>query len=268
VKLGWLHDYRLSQRIGGAQLTNAQVIDCAPSWFEVVECYPGQMREADAYVLNNVKLFSPAELQQATAGVYFKFEHDYWDCYGWQRAIIPEILTGARGVVFLSPLHAETFLDKWNVKPRRLALVPSSIDITPFRMLPDYEREGVLWIGEMQPHKGVQHAAAWADHTRTRVDFYGMGPEKPCGEYVQMYGQVAPEDVPALMARYSGFCFFPVWNEPFGRTVAEAVMAGCELHVTEEKIGALSWKWKYRGEWMAAVSDAPVLFWKTIGSWL
>jgi hypothetical protein len=79
---------------------------------------------------------------------------------------------------------------------------------------------------------------------------------------------VPPADVPALLARYETFLFLPEWAEPFGRTVAEAVLAGCRTVLTPERIGALSWGWQTRDEWRAGVAGAPARFWEIIGGWL
>ena len=48
------------------------------------------------------------------------------------------------------------------------------------------------------------------------------------------------QGMPALLARYSTFVYLPMVIEPFGRVVAEAWAAGCEV-ITNELVGARYW---------------------------
>ena len=67
------------------------------------------------------------------------------------------------------------------------------------------------------------------------VDFFGDGPFAPQGPR-----QVPYEAMPALLAQYETFVFLPTVIEPFGRLVAEAWAAGCEI-VTNGQVGARWW---------------------------
>lgn len=269
MKIGWLHDYRLSEYLGGAQLTNAGMVAGAPGWAEVVPCYPGELHEADAYVLNNVKLFTAGELARATAKPYVLFEHDYWDTpQGWQARMIRPVVEGARGVVFMSPLHLGAFLAMHHAIPRQMALCPAAMDVGAFDGLAARgDRAGTVWIGEWQEHKGVRMACEWAAQNGP-VDFYGAGPETPAGPNVRACGRIEPGAVPEMLSHYERCLFLPEWCEPFGRTVAEAVLAGCQLTVAVERIGALSWGWRTGDEWRAALAGAPARFWAIVEGWL
>ena len=265
LRLGWLHDHRLEERPGGAQLNETIMAKAAPCWVEIVRCYPGQMRAADAYVLHNVKFFSRDELEIALSKPYIKIEHDYWNCVQrWQRDWVLPVMNGARAVIFLSPLHRDVWLRRPGMRPQRVFLVPSPLEPEPWLAAARQakERRGVIWLGEFQPHKGVVEACRWAARHEP-VDVYGFGPLHPQGPGVHVRGYLAYKDVPATLARYKRFLFLPRWQEPFGRTVAEAVLAGCEL-ICNANVGALSWGWKTREEWAAAVSEAPQLFWKIV----
>jgi len=269
MRIGWLHDWRLEERPGGAQLTNELMIRAAPPWAEVVRCWPGGMRPADAYILNNVKRFSQEELEAACSRPYVKYEHDYWDCpQPWQREWIGPVYAGARGALFLSPLHRDSFLRLSGVRPKRMACVPSPIDVETFRAARRRagKRRGVVWLGEFQPHKGVMEACRWAARHEP-VDFYGWGPLKPFGPGVRFLGRLPCERVPGVLARYEKLLFLPRWPEPFGRVVAEAKLAGCEL-ICSPNVGALSWGWRTLEEWEEGVGEAPQRFWQVMKEWL
>jgi len=261
VILGWAHDYLLSERLGGAQLTNAEMLRHVPDGIEIVHCLPGKVLGADAYVLNNVKRFSFDELYRMTRRPYVKFEHDYWDTpQRWQRQSVRDVMRNARAVVFLSPLHRQTFQRHWGITLDNAHLVPSAIDATPFYSAP--ERWGTCWLGVYRDHKGVREACAWAEE-HGEVDFYGFGPETPSGPNVCDRGSLEYARVPDVLARYERFLFLPRWHEPFGRTVAEALLSGCQV-VGNDRIGCLSWDWQGVEHLRAAVTTAPVTFWEII----
>jgi glycosyltransferase involved in cell wall biosynthesis len=82
--------------------------------------------------------------------------------------------------------------------------------------------------------KAPQQAAAWGAENGG-VEFFGEGQFGPPGAV-----PVAYERMPELLARYETFVFLPTVLEPFGRLVAEAYAAGCEI-VTNGLVGARQW---------------------------
>lgn len=264
IKIGWAHDYALADRFGGAQLTNETMIEHAPPWAQVVRCYPGRVVKADFYILNNCKFFAEFELVAMMSRPFAKFEHDHWDCpQAWQKPYIRRALEGARGWVFLSPLHAESFQEKHGT-PAEYTIVPSPVDPSDF--YPDKRKRGIVWLGEYASHKGVREAVAWAEDHKTVVSFFGWGHEPPRGPWVIDGGQLPYPLIPATLGEAQALLFLPVWPEAFGRVVAEAIFSGCEI-IGNENIGALSWGLDREGL-AAACYDAPSRFWNAIKGWL
>ena len=261
MKIGWAHDSLTVQ--GGAELTNATMVEAAPPGIKVVPCVPDNVQDADAYILNNIKFFARGELEHMTAVPYVKYEHDYWNCdhQPWQQGWIKPVMEGARAVVFMSPLHREAFTELHEVDLQTIHLVPSPVD--PSRFAPAEQKAGTIWLGQFYSHKGVRDACRWAMQHQEEVTFYGRGPFLPAGPYVRLGGHVSYQDVPEIMGKAARFLFLPKWKEAFGRTVAEAVLSGCEL-VCNENVGALSWGWEGRREWAENLARAPADFWRII----
>jgi glycosyltransferase involved in cell wall biosynthesis len=65
--------------------------------------------------------------------------------------------------------------------------------------------------------------------------------------------------MPALLAQYKTMVFLPVVLEPFGRVVAEAWAAGCEI-VTNGLVGARYWI----EEDPKAIETAGEDFWRVV----
>jgi len=65
--------------------------------------------------------------------------------------------------------------------------------------------------------------------------------------------------MPGLLASYKRFVFLPTVIEPFGRVVAEAWAAGCEV-VTNNLVGAKWWIENNPGALETAAED----FWRVV----
>lgn len=79
---------------------------------------------------------------------------------------------------------------------------------------------------------------------------------KELGQYC---GKVEPENVYKILGEYETFVFLPDDIEPYGRTVIEAWLAGCEL-VINGNVGA-AWWIDHEPD---AVERGSELFWEQI----
>ena len=257
-RLGWLADPE-TDVIGGAELTCRELLRRAPREVKIVPCPPDDVRRGcDAYVVHNVTGY-PADAVEALAQApVVKYVHDVH-----QRGA-PELrdflLAHAAAVIFVSPLQLASF-----PYPTRApaGLMPPAIELGPFRRAArkreGRRRRGTIWIGQMTgAHKGLGNAVRWAQRNGT-VDFYGAGQLRPRGSRVRYHGQVQPEDVPDLMARFKRFLLLPRGVDSCGRTVLEASAAGCEL-VVNERVGAMWWL-RHRPE---EVETGAERFWEVV----
>jgi|GEM_PF-2236274 len=238
-RVGWLADPE-TDVIGGAELTCRELLRRAPRGVKVVPCPPGHVsRGCDLYVVHNVTRYTPDAVEALAPAPVVKYVHDVH-----QRGD-PELrdflLARSATVVFVSPLQLASF-----PYPTRapVLLMPPAIDLGPFRRAAlsrkGRTRRGTIWIGQMTgAHKGLGNAVRWAARNGT-VDFYGAGHLRPRGLNVRYHGQVPPEEVPELMARFKRFLLLPRGVDSCGRTVLEAWAAGCEL-VVNERVGAMWW---------------------------
>jgi glycosyltransferase involved in cell wall biosynthesis len=188
--------------------------------------------EVDVWVVNNCVTYGPEWIERFGDKPVVKYINDAWphgdpDLKRW-------LLDNAR-LVSCSPAHA----DWWRNRGVETEVCPPAMNLQAFRDARQDEREGTVWLGAFTNHaKGIELAVEWAHNTRTPVDFYGSGPLAPReSELVRVHPPVAHEDVPALLGRSERLVFLPTGFEPFGRVVAEAWAAGCEV-VTNELVGA------------------------------
>lgn len=237
MRVGWLCDQHDWQ--GGAELTMEEFRKAAPEDVEIVPCPAGDVKQGlDRYVVGNCVTYREADLGPLRGRKVVKYVNDVW----------PHSQPGVRGwllenaeLVFCSPLHVERF--PWDI-PDDPHLIPPPVDLSEFRKhgghVPKAKRKGTVWIGMAFYGKGIRQAEEWAQENGP-VDFYGGGPMMPKPSAVVVpQGHIPYEGVPDLLAHYKRFLFLPTQIEPFGRTVAEAWAAGCEL-VVNRNCGALYW---------------------------
>lgn len=256
MKVAWLADD--PGYTGGAELTQAEFKAAAPPGVEIVTVAPDQLsriESCDVCVLHNITIY-PAE----TAS-YFenrriaKYLHDLWP-HG-DPTLREAILTSGSALIFCSPLQRRHFPHP--LVARESLLIPPAINLDLFRRhaptpveVTSYGEEGPRWIEPNRENAcwlgsmnfwgaGVTEACEWAEREQTKTYFYGAGPYAPSdSEWVEYRGAVRPQDVPLTLGRYKQMVFLPTAVEPFGRAVAEAWAAGCEL-IVNENVGALHW---------------------------
>lgn len=141
--------------------------------------------------------------------------------------------------LFVSPLHEATVRRLLTGVSFRSAVLRPSLDPTPFlsAQRPADERDiGVLFVGAMRHAKGIAEAVSQPGLVivtpRPQSDV-----EIP--ESVEVHIGLEHSEMPGIFGRARRFFYRGHWPEPFGRTVAEAALAGCLLDV-EGDIGALS----------------------------
>jgi len=226
VKVGWLFDQGAT--VGGAELTQAEFRAAAPDDVEIVDCQPGQIEDCDRYVVHNCVTYDLEDLQRLDGKPVVKYWHDVgpWLQNGVKDWLIENALS-----VCCSPLQADYM-------QLQALVIPPPVDLDRFmdaasRM--NGGRKGAVCVASWRnAGKGQRRVMEWAD-ANGGIDIYGGGYLAPPGSR-----EIAYEGMPALMARYQTFVFLPTVIEPFGRTVAEAWAAGCEI-VTNGLVGARYW---------------------------
>jgi glycosyltransferase involved in cell wall biosynthesis len=238
MNVGWLADH--SDTVGGAELTQQAFRDAAPKGVTVHDCPPeGGWPDVDVYVAHNVTQYAPDVTYafEASSAPVVKYNHDVSPhvnprLRGW-------LLEHARNV-WCSPLQHAHMERVYNV-PLGFNCIPPAMDLDRFRSQSrDTGRTGTVWLGNMLNHgKGLRLAVEWAER-HGPVRFYGDGPLRPEGVNVTDWGPVDYDKVPALLGATRRLLFLPTALEPFGRVVAEAWAAGCEI-ITNNMVGALYW---------------------------
>ena len=227
TRIGWLAD--TADLIGGAELTQHEFRASAPDGVEIVTCPPGGVDPAcDRYVIHNCVLYSVQDLERTGRRPTVKYWHD----------VGPHIKPGVREwldkhavYACCSPIQA----DYMGIAAR---CIPPAVDLSRFEEAAakvNGHRAGAVSVGSWRNFGKAPHRAAEWGASNGGVDFFGGGMFAPPGSR-----EVSYDAMPELLARYRTFVFLPAVIEPFGRLVAEAWAAGCEV-VTNNLVGARYW---------------------------
>lgn len=226
--VGWLVDD--TELTGGAELSQAEFRAAAPDGVEVVDCPAGAVAAGlDRYVVHNCVTYTVGDLEATASARVVKVWHDVGP---WVDPQVRNWLDTFADAVCCSPAQANY------MGLEDAHLIPPPVDLERFRAAAtaSHGRLGACSIGSWHnPGKAPHRVAEWARSKGGRVDFFGDGPFAPEGCQMLAY-----QDVADVLASYHTFVFLPQVIEPFGRTVAEAWAAGCEI-VTNGLVGAAWW---------------------------
>lgn len=239
VKIGWLSDN--PGFVGGAEVSGGELIKAAPADFELVYCPPNKRPplDVDLYCVQNCVQYDQRWIEALILKPVVKSIRDPY--FGGDAVLRNWFLKCADLLIFNSPIQYEKF--GYQVRAKHI-YIPPPVDLSAFRAaaLPPEQRSGNLFVGRVGPTKGAHLVIDWALRNNQPLDLVGQV-EMPYGRLpksIRFLGNVDYEQIPELMGHYERFVFFPQWVESFGRVVAEAWAAGCEL-VVDGDIGALWW---------------------------
>lgn len=175
-------------------------------------------------------------------------------------------LDNAALFIFSSPPQMEDVRRRYPFD-RPTKIMPVPVNLEPFKEAarPMNERQGAVFVGRVDVFKGAPTAIDWAIRTETALTIIGDNRYMKFGQlppWIKIAGQIPYERMPQVLGKAKTYIAVPEWPEAFGRSVAEAWAAGCELRL-EGKIGA---QWWIENEPERLGHEGPVNeFWDAVG---
>ena len=241
---------------GGAELTMEGFAACCPSEVAITD-----IKEAEVVVVGNCVQFNPGLIPSLIDKKVYRYHHDL---ARHEDRVLRAWLDENAEHIFTSPMHRQRYGIQWDHGIRDCPIIPPQIDFELFRPNRQQrrhpERHGVCSVAAWQnPGKGGDLVSAWARDNDVRVDVYGPGAFVPTGSNTVFCGALEPDQLAPVLHQYERMVFLPLAVEPFGRCVAEAWVAGCEL-VVNENVGV---KWFIEND-QDALHTAGKDFWGLI----
>ncbi len=261
IRIGWLKDQ--PGFVGGAEVSWGILMDNAPEWAELIYCEPRKRPpDVDAFIVQNNVQYDARWIEELSLKPVIKQVRDPWAV---GDAILRRwLLDNAQMLIFNSKPHVDFFGFELS---QPYQLIPPPVDVQAYReaALPADERVGNIFVGRVGATKGAHLAIDWALHNNEPLDLYGqMWGQNSYGKLppnIRFHGFRDNAEMPFIMGRAKRLLLFPMWIESFGRVVAEAWAAGCELLVEPvERVGAMWWIENYPEK----IGDGITMFWDAV----
>ncbi len=264
---------------GGAELTDRAAIDACPypvesRTFERLD--PASVAQFDLIVVGNSATATPEHWDAITAtGRHVLFEHDVRICLWrgnfpaspepihrmFQRCRCPhrhlrEVYATSRGVVFLTALQRDAFIDNPFFEEPPSGVIGCSLFGGDFFARVDEARRderrrtGTAIFGAHDRIKGYDEALAHCIRQ-------GLSP--------LVIQNMPPSEVLDVFARSERFVYLPIGLEPAGRMPVEARFLGCDVTVNEHVgVAGEAWWNQPDEEALQFVRRGPQRFWEIV----
>ncbi len=259
MKTIWIHDNKVSDFIGGAELTDSYWITRGRmEGVNVVEISKGdEFVSGDNYIVSNFALINQQWLRELQGKKYTIVIHG--------KPIetnIKDFYKNAQMIVYMSPDHMKV----------NEGLNPSSVWCAPYinhELFTNQNKRRIrskyLYIGNIDYGKGIKETIEFADNTP--IDFYGNGRFDTL-QFIgdQHCGSLEPHEVPDTMNSYETFIWYLPRFGSYGRTLVEAMLCGMKLKINKENFGLFSYDWDFesRDSIIENLEANLVYFWKLI----
>jgi glycosyltransferase involved in cell wall biosynthesis len=260
-RVGFVNDYNSSLYLGGAALVNAYISkSIAGPDLEVVELLVNETRDDwqriesekwDLLIIANIPYVSAERLVSLVQSPvpYILVRHDIVG-FAYTESPATHAMAGLLGVlfsravvsVFVSPIQL-AYYERICAIERKLVL-PPPIDLSAFENLQRPDRSGFLYLGPINPARGIDLAIDYvkSNFPSVPISFYGQDESEELMELIvreghSVSGLVSRNEVPALMNRYSDFIYFPKIIDAFSIKMLEAELCGLRIHALHKNIG-------------------------------
>lgn len=231
--------------VGGAEMTDAALIDGAPDGIDIDLLGPDewdQALNADHIVVTGTDLLTEhamATLATKRPAVFLHHAQTPSPARG-------QLIAAASPLLVHTPAHLQRE-KTWTDVPEHVVQVLSPMD--PAECWIEPKEDHAVWANRMHDLKGPKRAAMYAAQ-------HGM-------DLVQL-SNVPRKDVLAAMAKARWFVHLPVGFESESRATIEAVLSGCEC-ITNDNVGVTSVPgWDDPAHLADLVKQASALWWQAV----
>ena len=280
MKILFISDFTLKQRRGGAQVSNAFVIEEGRKRrHEIVEHHHNSsiidfLTSYDLVINSNLEAISkiaPAKLDYILGmSNCVRLEHD--SC-SYLRDEDREILfTKSKKNFFLSNYHYSFFKDIYGDYFKNVEIIYDPVDTTIFKKEEKEKIYDVVFCGYLHPLKGLNNLIHFARNNPNRnVDVFGWSDENPDTLFkkepnITFKGILEHEKIASIFQQCNAVFHSPVVREPFCRMVGEALLCGVEEIIGDtSKIGSyLEFEKVGYEKFKQGCEEAASLFWEKV----
>jgi glycosyltransferase involved in cell wall biosynthesis len=256
-KILWLADYDLDIAPGGAQRSDKIIIDQGKLLgYNILklnhETYNNliNIHDYDVLITSNLSSLSFRNknlINDISKHKYHvRLEHDSNEYLKQEDRI--KLFGSCAKSIFLSDFHFSFFKEKYGDIFKNVEIVYDPVDFNNFKDLKKEREDKILYAGYMHPLKGSFEffnfvlsnpnqqfvIAGWTDNNILHHLCNSI-------KNVEYLGLVKYEEMPIIYNKYKYMFYDPNLNEPFCRSVAEAILCGMFIMTSKEnRIGCIN----------------------------
>ena len=278
MRVLWVSDYGIKHNKGGAQRSNALIIEEGIRRGHSIQEFNFDSDDSllhpeyDLLVSSNLETLCKKNRfieWLTTFPKHVRVEHDS------NRYLSPEARKGlfmsCRKAYFLSKFHLQQFINSYGDYFHNAEIIPDPIDSNIFFDKGTEREDKILYVGFMHPLKGTNLLFSEAIENPDKNFVVAGWSEMPtllqnCDRIpnIEFLGKVDFEEMPNLYNKYKTMFYKPTFYEPYCRSVAEAILCGMEVD-SNGLIGCLHHLSEVgKDEMVLQCSKAPESFWESV----
>ena len=280
MRVLFVSDFTLEQRLGGAQVSNDLIIkkgrqlgheiiehDHTSSVIDFISSY-------DLLVSSNLEVISRAAPNKLDFILrhpnHIRLEHD--SCLYLDNSLRQQLFESSKLNFFLSDFHISFFRENYGDYFKNVEINYDPMNTEVFSEGDQENEYDIVYCGYLHPLKGVNNLIKYAAENPTRrIDIFGWGDGDIASAFndivnIKFHGVKDYKEIADIFKKSKAIYHHPIVNEPFCRMVAEALLCGVtEVIGSKEKIGSyLEFEKVGREEFAKKCSEATENFWNKI----
>jgi glycosyltransferase involved in cell wall biosynthesis len=280
MRVLFVSDFTLGQRLGGAQVSNDLIIKKGRDLgHEIIEhdhtsSIVDFLSSYDLLVSSNLEAISRAApnkldfiLQHPN---HIRLEHD--SCLYLDNSLRQQLFESSKINFFLSDFHISFFRENYGDYFKNVEINYDPMNTEIFSEGNQENEYDIVYCGYLHPLKGVNNLIKYAAENPDRtIDIFGWGDGDIASAFndianIKFHGVKDYKEIADIFKKSKAIYHHPIVNEPFCRMVAEALLCGVtEVIGAREKIGSyLEFEKVGREEFAKKCSEATQNFWNKV----
>lgn len=255
-KILWLADYNLSEAPGGAQRSDEMIIsqgkllnlNILKQTYSTLDPQLN-IHDYDIVITSNIHALTIKNknlIDEISKHKYHvRLEHDSNEYLTQEQRI--KLFSSCKKTIFLSDFHYSFFKEYYGNIFKNVEIIYDPIDILHFKDHKQEREDAILYAGYLHPLKGSYDFFEYALLNPNKRFIIAGWPSNAVIEYlskniknIENLGLIDHVDMPIIYNKYKYMYYTPNLNEPFCRSVAEAVLCGMQIFTKKDfGIGSL-----------------------------
>ena len=287
MKILFISDFSLKHSPGGAQRSNQIIIDKATELGHVLhEMYSDSgvtleefvklvaEQKYDFIISSNLEVLSKTPGLIDTLSIlpnHVRLEHDMNMYLTSQDRYT--LYSNCVKTFFLTEYHYQRFIDNYGDFFKNVEIISDPIDTETFHDLGEDREDVILFSGFLHSLKG---ASVFINYVKNNPDkkfvCSSWGEEFFTNQLqllknVEFIGTTDYEAMPTLYNRVSSIFYKPIMDEPFCRTIGEAILCGVPNLIINDKIGCVHEMERLgKDKFIKSCNNAAQDFWRILFS--